>query len=285
VADDHPDQRELSGLWFLAGRSNLMLRLVSSLVLAPLAVAAAYAGGPVFLAFWTVAAVIVLWEWDTLVCAHDRNSVLTIGVVALVGAALLMAFDWSGTAVTLVALSLFGVATLASRARRGWCVVGTAYAAALLIAPVVLRDDPNFGFTAILVVFVIVWLTDIVAYFTGRALGGPKLMPRVSPNKTWSGAIGGTLAGTAGGVLVAGGFNNVEIVLVALALSLASQGGDLFESAVKRRFSAKDASQLIPGHGGLMDRLDGFIAAVLAGVLIGLFHAGFDAPARGLVVW
>jgi phosphatidate cytidylyltransferase len=118
VAGDHPDQRELSGPWYLAGRNNLMLRLVSSLVLAPLAVAAAYAGGLVFLAFWTIAALIVLWEWDTLVCAHDRNPVLTIGVVALIGAALLMAFDWSGTAVTLVALSLFGVATLASRARR-----------------------------------------------------------------------------------------------------------------------------------------------------------------------
>jgi phosphatidate cytidylyltransferase len=285
VAGDHPDQRELSGPWYLAGRNNLMLRLVSSLVLAPLAVAAAYAGGLVFLAFWTIAALIVLWEWDTLVCAHDRNPVLTIGVVALVGAALLMAFDWSGTAVTLVALSLFGVAILASRARRRWCIAGTAYAAALLIAPVVLRDDAHFGFMAILFVFVIVWLTDIVAYFTGRALGGPKLMPRVSPNKTWSGAIGGTLAGTAGGVLVSGDFNNVNIALVALALSLASQGGDLFESAVKRRFSAKDASQLIPGHGGLMDRLDGFIAAVVVGVLIGLFHAGFGAPARGLMVW
>jgi phosphatidate cytidylyltransferase len=254
-------------------------------VLAPLAVAAAYAGGLVFLAFWTIAAVIVLWEWDTLVCAHDRNPVLTIGVVALIGAALLMAFDWSGTAVTLVALSLFGVATLASRARRGWCVAGTVYAAALLIAPVVLRDDPHFGFTAILFVFVIVWLTDIVAYFAGRALGGPKLMPRVSPNKTWSGAVSGTLAGTAGGVLVAGTFNSVEIALVALALSLASQGGDLFESAVKRRFSAKDASQLIPGHGGLMDRLDGFIAAAVVGMLIGLLHTGFGNPARGLMVW
>jgi phosphatidate cytidylyltransferase len=110
-------------------------------------------------------------------------------------------------------------------------------------------------------------------------------MPRVSPNKTWSGAIGGTLAGTVGGVLVAGGLNNGTIAVVALVLSVASQAGDLFESAVKRRFSAKDASQLIPGHGGLMDRLDGFVAAALVAVLIGLSRGGFSAPAQGVMVW
>jgi phosphatidate cytidylyltransferase len=285
VSDDKPDQSVLSGPSFFAGYSNLMLRLVSSLVLAPLAIAAAYVGGEVFLAFWALAALIVLWEWDTLVCARDRNSVLTIGVVTLVGAALLLAFDWFGTAITLVGLGLFGVAALASRARRRWCVAGAAYAAALLIAPVVLRDDPRFGFIAILFVFVIVWLTDIAAYFAGRALGGPKLMPSVSPNKTWSGAIGGTLAGTIGGVLVAGAPGNIALIAVALILSVASQGGDLLESAIKRRFSAKDASQLIPGHGGLMDRLDGFIAAAVVAALIGLAHSGFAAPARGLVVW
>jgi len=285
VAGDRPDQKQQSGPSFLAGQSNLTLRLISSLVLAPLAIAAAYAGGLVFVAFWTIAALIVLWEWDALVCAHDRNSVLAVGAAALVGAALLVVFDWPGTAITLVVLSLFGIATLASRVRRGWCVVGTAYASVLLIAPVLLRDDPRFGFTAILFLFVIVWSTDIVAYFTGRAIGGPKLMPRVSPNKTWSGAIGGTLAGTVGGVLVAGGLNNGTIAVVALVLSVASQAGDLFESAVKRRFSAKDASQLIPGHGGLMDRLDGFVAAALVAVLIGLSRGGFSAPAQGVMVW
>jgi phosphatidate cytidylyltransferase len=285
VADDKPDQNVLSGPSFLAGYSNLMLRLVSSLVLAPLAIGAAYVGGTVFLAFWTLAALIVLWEWDTLVCDRDRNSVLTIGMVTLIGAALLLAFDWIGTAITLVGLGLFGIAALASRARRRWCIAGAVYAAALLVAPVILRDDPHFGFTAILFLFVIVWLTDIAAYFIGRAIGGPKLMPSVSPNKTWSGAIGGTLAGTIGGVLVAGWPTNAALVAVALILSIVSQGGDLFESSIKRRFSAKDASQLIPGHGGLMDRLDGFIAAAVVGVLIGLFHSGFAASARGLMVW
>lgn len=276
------------GLPILAGRSNLALRVISSLVLAPLAIAAAWFGGSVFIAFWLIAALVVLWEWQTLVCGHDRNSVLTVGAAALAGAAAVLIVGWFGIAIALIALGGFGIAALASQVRRGWCVAGLAYAAVILIAPVLLRRDGAFGFAAILFLFVIVWLTDIVAYFAGRAIGGPKLMPRVSPKKTWSGAIGGSVAAAVGGVLLASQFGTgamATIAIVALVLSVASQAGDLFESAVKRRFNAKDASQLIPGHGGLMDRLDGFVAAAAAGALIGLLHGGVNAPARGLMVW
>ena len=152
-----------------------------------------------------------------------------------------------------------------------WCAAGLVYAAAILIAPVLLRRDASFGFAAILFLFVIVWLTDITAYFVGRAVGGPKLMPRVSPNKTWSGAIGGTVAGVVGGVVVAQPVRHRRSrrrrpwsrwcfrSFRRPAISL--------ESAIKRQFDAKDASQLIPGHGGLMDRLDGFVAAAVAGAL------------------
>ena len=160
--------------------------------------------------------------------------------------------------------------------------------AAILIAPVLLRRDARLGLAAILFLFVIVWLTDITAYFVGRAVGGPKLMPRVSPNKTWSGAVGGTAAGMAGAVIVAAQFGIAGLgaaAAVAFVLSVISQLGDLAESAIKRQFNAKDASQLIPGHGGLMDRLDGFVAAAAAGALIGIAHGGLDAPARGLMVW
>jgi phosphatidate cytidylyltransferase len=162
------------------------------------------------------------------------------------------------------------------------------YAATILIAPVLLRRDASFGFAAIMLLFVIVWLTDIAAYFAGRAIGGPKLMPRVSPKKTWSGAVGGTLAGVLGAVGVAhtsGVASLAAVAGVARVISVVSQGGDLLESAIKRRFNTKDASQLIPGHGGLMDRLDGFVAAAVAGALIGLMHGGLHAPARGLMVW
>jgi phosphatidate cytidylyltransferase len=284
---------EPPGLSILAGRSNLALRIVSSLVLAPVAVAAAYFGGVIFIAFWAVAAAIVLWEWQTLVCGHDRNSILTVGAAALVGAAAVLVVGWFGIAIALVALGGFGIAALASRERRAWCVAGLLYAAALLIAPVLLRRDAEWGFAAIMVLFVIVWLTDIAAYFAGRAIGGPKLMPRVSPKKTWSGAIGGTVAGVLGAIAVAGisGVANLAAVAgVAVLISVVSQGGDLLESAIKRRFNTKDASQLIPGHGGLMDRLDGFVTAAVAGALIGLAHGwlehgGLNAPARGLMVW
>jgi phosphatidate cytidylyltransferase len=287
VSGAHPAE-EPPGLSILAGRSNLVLRIVSSLVLAPVAIAAAWFGGVVFVAFWTIAAVIVLWEWQTLVCGHDRNSVLTVGAAALIGAAAVLIVGWFGIAIALVALGGFAIAALASRERRGWCVAGLVYAATILIAPVLLRRDASFGFAAIMLLFVIVWLTDIAAYFAGRAIGGPKLMPRVSPKKTWSGAVGGTLAGVVGAVGVAHMSSVASLAAVAgvaLVISVVSQGGDLLESAIKRRFNTKDASQLIPGHGGLMDRLDGFVAAAVAGALIGLMHGGLHAPARGLMVW
>src|SRR5262249_3333658 len=189
VAGAKPADNTSSRLSNLDRRSNLMLRVVSSLVLAPLALAAAYFGGYLFAGFWIVAAVIVLWEWNTLVCAHDRNSVLTIGVAALVGGSLLLALDRPGIAIALIGLGACGVAVLASRVRRPWCAAGLFYASALVFAPVLLRSDPRLGFAVIVFLFVIVWLTDIAAYFVGRALGGPKLAPHISPNKTWSGAI------------------------------------------------------------------------------------------------
>jgi phosphatidate cytidylyltransferase len=136
--------------------------------------------------------------------------------------------------------------------------------------------------------FAIVWSTDIVAYFVGRALGGPKLMPRVSPKKTWSGAIGGTVAAIVVAVAIAKAAaltGLFAIAMLAVVLSVFAQGGDLFESFLKRRFDAKDSSHLIPGHGGLMDRLDGFVTASVVAALIGLARGGFEAPGRGLLVW
>ena len=162
------------------------------------------------------------------------------------------------------------------------------YAGALLIAPAMLRGDPQWGLTAIFFLFANVWATDILAFFCGRAVGGPLLWPRVSPKKTWSGAIGGLAGGVAVSVAVAyaSGVGKLGIVgVMACVLSVLAQAGDLLKSSVKRRFGAKDASRLIPGHGGLMDRLDGFLVAALAALLIGIIHEGMAAPARGLLVW
>ncbi len=271
-----------------AGSHNLVLRVGSALVMVPLALGVAYLGGHVFIAFWTIAALLVLWEWDALVCTHDKNPVFTIGSVTIVGTGLLWAIDRPVPALMLIALGMLGVATLAVKIRRAWCVAGVVYSGGLLIAPVVLRADPTLGFAAILFLFAVVWSTDIVAYVAGRALGGPKLMPRVSPNKTWTGAIAGLAAGMGGGIVVAHLAqvdNLVAVGLVACALSIISQVGDLLESAIKRRFNVKDTSWLIPGHGGLMDRLDGFLTASVLAVIIGLMHGGVAAPGRGLLVW
>ncbi len=156
---------------------------------------------------------------------------------------------------------------------------GVAYALAFAVITPALRDWPVAGLALILWSFAVVWLTDIAASFTGRRLGGPKLMPRVSPKKTWSGAIGGTLAGTVAGALIwswaaTGGFGvNGRVLAASLAASVASQAGDLYESALKRRFGTKDSSGLIPGHGGFLDRLDGYWAVlVLAGLALFAFH-------------
>jgi len=220
--------------------SNLTLRVLSALVLAPIALAAAYFGGWPFALFWGAAALAVLWEWLKLV----RGPV--------------------------------------------WLAAGFVYAGILFAAPVILRGDAELGLAAILLLFAIVWATDILGYFAGRAFGGPKLMPAVSPKKTWSGAVAGTFGSALIAVAIAvysGWFQSGTFIAVALLLSLVAQVGDLLESWIKRKFGAKDASQLIPGHGGVMDRLDGFWAAALLGCLIGLARGGFDAPARGLLLW
>jgi phosphatidate cytidylyltransferase len=170
----------------------------------------------------------------------------------------------------------------------GWGTGGVVYAGIAFLGPAVLRQDAKMGLTAVLFLAATVWSTDILAYCVGRAIGGPLLWPRVSPNKTWAGVAGGLLGGVAAGTLVAyaSGIGRLTVVgVIALLLSAFSQAGDLFESAVKRRFGAKDTSTLIPGHGGLMDRLDGFLVAALVALIIGILRQGSAAPAQGLLVW
>jgi len=280
------------------GGSELTQRVLSALVLAALAVGAAYIGSWPFVVFWGVAALVVLWEWCSLVAFSERRSILMAGGVPVLLAILLAGAvseapnDLSEirllAALTVLVMGMLAAAGLAPRQHRLWVAAGIPYSGLLGVAPIVLRFDPRYGFMAIVFLFAIVWATDILAYFVGRALGGPKLAPQVSPKKTWSGAIGGVVAATMAAVavaMVAGLANLLALALVAGLLSIVAQGGDLFESALKRRFGAKDSSNLIPGHGGLMDRLDGFLMAAVLAVLIGVTHGGAHAPAQGLLVW
>jgi phosphatidate cytidylyltransferase len=270
------------------GRGELMLRVGSALVLAPLAIGTAYLGGWPLALFWSLAAIGVFWEWSALVAGNEKRSVVLVGGVALVIALALAAAGRLMGASIVSVLGIIATAPIAPAQQRGWVAAGVPYAGAIGIAPIALRSDSEDGFVALIFLFAIVWTTDIVAYFMGRLIGGPKLMPRVSPKKTWSGAISGLAAAVLAAIAVgevAGLSGLYSIALVAAILSAVAQAGDLFESRLKRRFGAKDSSHLIPGHGGLMDRLDGFVLAAAVAALIGIVRGGVEAPAHGLLVW
>jgi phosphatidate cytidylyltransferase len=272
---------------FGSRRSELALRVGSALVLVPLAIATAYVGDWPFAVLWGAAAMGVLWEWTTLVAGSDWRSVLMAGAASLALALALAASELLLAAIIVLAIGVLAVASLAPAERRMWIAGAIPYAGALGLAPIVLRSEEQDGFLAVIFLFAVVWTTDIVAYFAGRAAGGPKLMPLVSPNKTWSGALAGTVAAVMVAVIFAetAGLAAFALAMLAVILSVFAQAGDLFESFLKRRFGAKDSSHLIPGHGGLMDRLDGFVTAGVVATLIGLARGGFEAPGRGLLVW
>jgi phosphatidate cytidylyltransferase len=273
-----------------ARRRNLLLRIASSAVLVPVVLGAAYLGSWIFFALCMLAALGILWEWSRLAGSADAV-VLALGVVALVAAFAFTGFGHAGAAIAAVAIGAAcasGPTGRKSPVRGIWAAGGVIYAGAAFLGPALLRRDVELGFAAFLFLALTVWATDTCAFAIGRAVGGPLLWPQVSPNKTWSGAIGGMAGGVAGGTLVAyaDGLARLAIVgVIALVLSALAQAGDLLESAIKRHFGAKDTSQLIPGHGGLMDRLDGFLVAAAAALLIGILRQGTAAPAHGLLVW
>jgi phosphatidate cytidylyltransferase len=266
---------------------NLLLRIASAAVLAPFAVAVAYFGGWPFVLFWLLAAAAIWWEWLGLL-GFQSNRALVLGGIAVLAAALVVTLIGPAPAGFLVLVFGAILAVVAAPRRREWAGAGIAYAGALLVATIGLRNDEAAGFLAIAFLFAVVWATDIFAYFVGRAVGGSKLAASISPNKTWSGAVGGLTAAVLAGLAVlrpTGLSGIVGAGLMILLLSAVSQAGDLFESRFKRLFEAKDAGSLIPGHGGVMDRLDGYIAAVVVAYVVGALRAGWDMPAQGLVRW
>jgi len=268
------------------GSRNLLMRVLAGIVLAPIAIATAWYGGWLW-ALLVISATIGLYvEWLVVVGLARELRASVPGVAALAVAGICLIAGRLDAALIVLAIGLVIVALL-SPERRQWAATGFLYAAAAEIASVLVRQDPASGFAALFFVLLVVWAADIGGYFAGRGIGGPKLWPSVSPKKTWAGAIGGFAGGlaVAGAFAAAGAGKTGPLLALAAFLSVISQLGDLFESAVKRRFGVKDSSHIIPGHGGLLDRLDGFVAAVVAAAILGFLRGGADGVGRGLMIW
>ncbi len=254
---------------------ELRLRIISGIILAAIVLAATWYGGSGFRLLAAVIGLLVYYEWSTISDLHSRdpqgNALGWLGLVLIAGATAL-----SESVYSIEVLAAFVAVTaimVAIRGKSWWLPGGIFYSGLTAIALAEIRDDDFRGFVLMLFVFATVWATDIFAYFVGRAIGGPKLAPSISPGKTWSGAIGGAIAAVIAGTAVVWSFFSAEdlwIPLLALVLSVCSQIGDLFESFVKRKFGVKDSSHLIPGHGGVMDRVDGLIFACFAAFLLAI---------------
>jgi phosphatidate cytidylyltransferase len=268
--------------------SELKLRIVSAIVLAAVVLAATVFGGLAFRLVAAGIALLIYYEWSTMTRLADWNfktnafGWLIVGSIAIdlvAGDGALSVPLLCGGAITAVLCVILGNSSW-------WLPGGIVYAGLSGISLAAIRGDNQAGLVATLFIFAVVWGTDILAYFVGRAIGGPKLAPRISPGKTWSGAIGGAVAGVAASsILTLGVFSRVSLWTMALALllSVSSQAGDLFESFIKRRFGAKDSSHLIPGHGGVMDRVDGLVFACFLVFLLTLVDAAMKGHVNSSV--
>jgi phosphatidate cytidylyltransferase len=281
----HPDEPRRARIG-----ADFTLRAAAGVTLMALALGVAWVGGFPFLAFWLLASAGVTWEWQRLVGGEREWARVGAGVLALLAAAPFALNGAATGALVVLCAGAFLTGILADPPRRIWAGAGVLYAGALVVGLAMLRASPAYGLPAILWLFAVVWGTDVAAYFGGRMIGGPKLWPSVSPGKTWSGALTGLFLGALIGALLAvavapSGVRLAPMLAVGLVVSAFSQLGDLFESAMKRRAGVKDSGQLIPGHGGLMDRLDSFIAATaITATLAGARSSGaWIAP--GLFQW
>ncbi|MEJ8474292.1 phosphatidate cytidylyltransferase [Roseibium algae] len=266
--------------------SDLKLRVISAAILGPAVLAIAYFGGLPFVALVLVAAVLFQHEWFSITGTHDRSAPALIGYGALVAAVAACLLDQPFIGLVIVALGAMGVYSAGrfNQAAR-WGAEGIIYSGLALLSLMAARVGES-GRVFVFFLLIVVWATDICAYFVGRYAGGPKLWRRVSPNKTWSGALGGLFFAVVLGVgfaAIAGQMDLIRWGLLAAVLSIFSQGGDLMESAIKRRFDVKDSSGLIPGHGGIMDRIDGLVAAAILAAALGLMFGGrLGDPIAGL---
>jgi phosphatidate cytidylyltransferase len=248
--------------------SNLAIRAASALVLVPAAVGAVWWGGPPFLLLIAVGVALLAIEWAGMSAPKAPLRVLSVVLVAVLSGVFLIYLRYVPAAWAMMALGAGAAALVARRVaeRPADAAFGVVYIGVPCLALVWLRGTPE-GALWVLMLFAVTWAADIAAFLVGSVLKGPKLWPRFSPNKTWSGFVGGLAASTATGALCSALFGDamgpLTGAVIGLTGGLATMGGDLWESMLKRRFGVKDSGDLIPGHGGLLDRVDGLMFAVL----------------------
>lgn len=257
------------------GRSELSVRVAAGVVMIAVALGALWLGGIAFWALASAAALLMMVEWAALMRAPKWKiavgvllaaAVLSLsgGVASDGGAWRAPGADPLGTITGLIGGGAVLLGVLTFSARMGW---GLFYVALPAVGLVYLRDQHGIALT--LWTLAVVWATDIGAYFAGRAIGGPKLAPALSPSKTWAGLIGGMAAAAlVGGVLAQVAALPVRLLYLGAVMAVCAQAGDLFESWLKRRAGVKDSGTILPGHGGVMDRLDGIVpvATLMAGL-------------------
>ena len=256
--------------WVPDKSANLVVRILSAGVLAPLAVLIVVVGAPYTDILMTVLAGAMAWEWVRL-CGEGRldrpGYIVIASVTAALAAGALREYMVAGWII-----AAGSMAAVAFSARHGrqlilWYTLGLVYLGLACLGMIWLRAVPGEGRDIVLWLLAVVWATDIGAYAAGRTIGGPKMAPKISPNKTWSGLAGGVAAAAVVGAIAAwlqGAVGAALLAVISAGLAVVAQGGDLLESRLKRRFDVKDSSNLIPGHGGLLDRLDGVLSAALA---------------------
>ncbi len=258
---------------------GLAVRVFSAVILAAPVLAAIYFGWPYFPLLTAAAALILVWEW-TRVCGGRSGAKVMIMGALLLAAIMAAALGAPGIAFAVLGIGFALLWALppvegepASPHSRLWFSSGTLYVGIPCVALIWLRGDGEAGRETLFWLFAVVWAADSGAYAMGRLIGGPRLAPAISPNKTWAGFIGGAACAGAAGTALAALFGRTELVplaLVGAAIGAVAEAGDLTESWIKRHFHVKDASNIIPGHGGLMDRVDGLLAAAAVVALLGL---------------
>jgi phosphatidate cytidylyltransferase len=278
-------------------KNNLSTRIVSALVMMPVVIASTYLGYPYFNFLVGLCAALIAWEYSRIISSGHADYEGKGLIISLVGAVLVASTDnytWAFILLGLISVVFLGIVLAKSLFYKSnidspemgrtiypinslWMVVGGAYMGGACISLIWIRNEWDNGLLAVMWILAVVWASDCGAYAVGRLIGGPKLAPKISPNKTWAGLAGCAISACIVGAIVSKSIplgNLYELIVISGLIGLVSQMGDLVESAFKRHFGVKDASDLIPGHGGVLDRVDALLAAIFAVALISLVNKG-----------